>query len=215
MSVKILLVDDHELIRQGIRALLERHPGFEIIGEAGDGRSAVQQAIELKPDVIVLDIELPDIDGIEVTRQIVDNNSPAKILALSIHSERGIVSKTFACGALGYILKDSALEELIKAIETVVSEEKYLSPSLIDVVLNDHEANIPSTRKADTSKLTPRELEILKFIAEGYSSKEIAFTLNLSAKTVDAHRHTIMSKLDIHNIADLTRFAVRERLVDL
>ena len=209
------MVDDHELVRQGIRALLERHPGFEIIGEAGDGQSAVQLAIELEPDVVVLDIELPDIDGMEVTRQIVAKNSSAKILALSRHSERGIVSKTFACGALGYILKDSALEELIKAIETVVSEEKYLSPSLIDVVLDDHGAYIPSTREADISKLTPREREILKFIAEGYSSKEIAFTLNLSAKTVDAHRYQIMNKLDIHNIADLTRFAIREGLVDL
>ena len=213
MTVKVLLVDDHTMFRQGIRALLEKESELEVVGETGDGQTAIDMALELDPDVIVLDVEMPDIDGMEVTRQVISKNPSAKILALSRHSERGFVYKMFSLGALGYILKDAALEELVKAIETLASDEKYLSPSLIEVVLDDRVDYLNATKEYGLSKLTAREKEVLIFIAEGSNSKEIAFILNLSAKTVDAHRHQIMNKLDIHNVADLTRFAIRVGLV--
>ena len=214
-KVRILLVEDHLLVRQGVKALLERKENFEIIAEAGDGANAVESAKELKPDIILLDIELPDFDGNEVAKRIIADNPEQKILALSRHSERGFVSRMFSNKAMGYILKDSALEELIKAIETVMSGQKYLSPSLIEVVLDESAESLPSYKHADLDKLTPREVEILKYIAEGNSTKEIAFMLELSSKTVDAHRYQIMNKLDIHNVADLTRLAIKEGLVDL
>lgn len=215
MGTKLMLVDDHELFRQGLRYMLESESDAEIIAEAGDGRAAVELATELKPDVIVLDIEMPDMDGIEAAREISAKCPSAKILVLSMHSERGYVSEMFSLGVSGFLLKDAALEELVQAINVVVANKKYISPSLVDVVIEGFTGDSKDTRESELDKLTPREREILQLIAEGNSSKEIAFHLNLSVKTVDAHRRQLMHRLEIDNLADLIKFAIREGLASL
>ena len=215
MSIRILLADDHELVRQSLRYMLESESDSEVVGEAGDGREAVKLAEELQPDVVVLDIEMPGMDGIKAAREIMAKSPSMKILALSMHSERGYVSEIFKAGAAGYILKDSAFEELVRAIKTVVSDQKYISPGLVDIVIEGFTGGADEEKSPGLSKLTARELEVLQMVAEGNSSKEIAYHLDLSVKTVDAHRRQIMQRLEIDNIADLIKFAIREKLVDL
>lgn len=215
MNISILVVDDHELFRKGLIHLLGKQKDFRIIGEADDGKSAIELAFELQPDVIVLDVQMPEMDGIETTRQILDANPDVKILALSIHDERDYVEAMITAGASGYILKDSAVEELIVAIRKVVTGHRYLSPDLVDVVLESLSESVSEPPKSMISRLSPRESEILRLIAEGLSSKEIAFDLKLSTKTVDAHRQKLMKKLEIYNVADLTKLAIKEGLIKI
>lgn len=215
MSIRIILVDDHLLVRQGIRALLTDQPDIDIVGEASDGETAIQLVKELQPDLIVLDIELPDIDGIDVAPRVLTVSPSTKILALSMHSEKRYVSEALAAGASGYLLKDEDIEELVSAIKTIVSGELYLSSKLVETVVNDYRNRLTQSTKPDISDLTPREREILRLIAEGNTTKEISAILNLKFKTVDTHRQQIMKKLEIHNVVELTKFAIREGIIEI
>lgn len=209
MSITIVLADDHEIVLEGLHSLLAAEEGFEVVGEAKRGVEALELVRKLQPDILVLDIGMPDLDGIEVAEQIRTENHPTKILALSMHSERDYVVEMFRAGARGYLLKESALIELLKAIKTVHEGKRYLSDELINIVVQD----IPSQEESALSKLTEREKEILQLILDGRSSKEIAFELNLSSKTVDGHRQHIMKKLKMENMIELTKFAIREGLI--
>ena len=215
MSIKIILVDDHELLRKGLISLLGKRDNIEVVGEAANGSDAIALAESLNPDVIILDIEMPDIDGIQAAREISRKCPESKILALSRHSERDFVADMFSVGAKGYLLKDSAPNELVQAIETVADNQKYISQSLMDVVLEGLTSKTSAHEESDTAILTAREKEILIMVANGKSSKEIAFDLGLSGKTVDTHRQQIMRKLQIFSIAELTKYALKHGLIKL
>lgn len=210
-----MLADDFEMIREGLRALIERQPGMTVIAEAGDGRTAVQLATKLLPDIIVMDISMPDLNGIEATRQILEKSAGSKIIALSVHCDRHFVLEMLHAGASGYLLKDCAFKELIHAIHTVAANSTYLSPKITDIVLKDYVHRIPQNEFSSLSLLTPREREVLQLLAEGQRTKEIAHLLQVSVKTVETYRQQIMAKLRLHSIAELTKFAVREGLTSL
>ncbi len=215
MTIKIILADDHKILREGLKQLLSKESGFEVIGEAQDGRTAVQLAKKLSPDVMIMDIGMPDLNGIEATRQIKSVKPDIKIITLSMHEDRRFIKEMFKAGATGYLLKDMAFENLVKAIQSVMNNQIYLCPKLSDLFLNEF-IRTPSTDLPTVfSELTPREREVLQFIAEGRSTKEIAGKLQVSVKTIETHRLQIMGKLDMHNIADLTKYAIREGLTDL
>ena len=201
-SITIILVDDHKMVREGLKSLIEKQTDMKVVAEASSGTIAIEQAKEHKPDVIVMDISMPDMSGIEATKAILKQNPKTKVLVLSMHADRRFVTEALNIGALGYVLKDSAAEELLFAIRKVYDGEIFLSAKITEVVVKDY----LSTR----SILSTREREVLKHIAEGMATKEIACELGLSAKTVEAHRHQIMEKLDIHSIAELTKYAIKE-----
>jgi len=215
MALKILLVDDHKIVRDGLRNLLEKHPDIVVAGEAEDGREALQLARKLSPDVVIMDIAMPDLNGMEATRQILSELHNVKVIALSMHSDKRFVSEMLKAGASAYLLKDCAFEELITAIRTIMKGKTYLSPGIADVVIEDY---IRKGSKEDSSVfsiLSDREREVLQLMVEGKSTKEIAANLNVSAKTIETHRTNLMTKLDIHTIAELTKYAIREGLTSL
>lgn len=216
MSIRILLADDHRLFREGLQSLLKEEADMEVVAQAGDGRTAVQQASELKPDVVAMDIAMPDLNGLEATRQIASRVPGTKVLCLSVHSDRRFVEGMLKAGASGYLLKNSANEELIQAIRAVAAGQTYLSPAIAETVAQNY-APHGSERKAGPSldRLTPRECEVLQLVAEGLASKQLATRLNISVKTVDSHRHQIMKKLNLHSVAKLTKFAIREGVTPL
>ncbi len=215
-SIKsILLVDDHKIMREGLRILLEKQEDLKIIAEAGDGRSAVSMAMELSPDLIVMDAVMPDMNGIEATRQIVSKKPGIKIIALSMHSDRQYITEMLKSGASGYVLKDCAFDELIFAIKAVLDGEMYLSQKLSDVILTEYLNDVPFKKITAFSSLTNREREVLQLIAEGKTTKKIAGDLNVSIKTIETHRQQLMNKLKIRSIAGLTKYAVREGLTSL
>lgn len=212
-TLRILLADDHKIVRDGLRALLERHANLEVVGEASNGRMALQLARELKPDVVVMDVSMPDLNGVEATQQIMSALPGVRVVALSMHSDRRFVERMFKVGALAYVLKDCAVDELTRAINSVATGRAYLSPGVSDVTLDDV---VAAPSKTDPLLvLTAKEREVLQLIAEGYSTKEVAHRLEVSIKTVETHRRNIMAKLKIDNIADLTKFAIREGLTSL
>jgi len=215
MTIRVLLADDHNIVREGLRSLLEKEPDIEVVAMADNGRTAVQLAGELKPDVAVLDIAMPEMNGIEATRRISRDVPEIKVLALSMHSARRFVTEALSAGAKGYLLKDCAAEELVRAIRTVAGNETYLSPKVAGLIVKDYLKHSPETTLSDDSCLTNREREILQLIAEGESTKEIAFKIGVSIKTVETHRQQIMKKLDLHSVAELTRYAIREGLTPL
>jgi DNA-binding NarL/FixJ family response regulator len=214
MIIKVILADDHQIIRDGLRSLLENEPDIEIVGEANNGRVAVQMAQELQPNVVVMDITMPDLNGIEATRQILTKTSRVKVLALSMHSDEQFVAGVLAAGASGYILKDCTLVELIRAIRTVAMNQTYLSPRITNVVIEGYVCH-SATPASSMSTLTIREREVLQLIAEGKTVKEIAAALYVSHKTVEKHREQIMRKLNIHSVAELTKYAIRKGLTTL
>jgi len=215
MTLKILLADDHTIFREGLRKLLQSHPGMEIIGAAGDGRTAVELAKKLKPDIVVMDIGMPDLNGISATQQIHQGNPSSKVIALSMHSDWRFVSGMLQAGASGYLLKDCAFNELVTAIQAVAAGNFYLAPTMLNSVLDKFlsSASIPGQTPAHI--LSPREREILQLLSEGKTVKRIAHLLGISIKTVETHHNNIMKKLDIHSIAELTKFAIREGLTGL
>jgi two-component system response regulator NreC len=215
MSIRILLADDHKIVRDGLRALLKNQSGMEVIAEAGDGRSTVQMVQELLPNVVIMDIAMPDMNGIEATRQITATAPNVKIVALSMHSDKRFVAEMLKAGASGYLLKDCAFEELDNAIRAVIANRIYLSPKLADIIIKDYTRLFPKTEFSVFSILTFREREVLQLLAEGKTTKEISSSLNISAKTVETYRKQLMDKLDIHSIAKLTKYAVREGLTSL
>jgi DNA-binding NarL/FixJ family response regulator len=208
--IRILLADDHAVVRQGFRMILGAQPDMEIVGEAGNGREAVELAERLKPEVVVMDVSMPELNGIEATRRLAASLPHTRVLALSMHKDSVYVREILRAGARGYLLKDSVADDLVSAVRAVASGEGYLSPQVSNAVLDDYRRHV--TNPIDL--LTSREREVLQMLAEGKTNKEIAGVLNLSAYTVEAHRGRVMEKLNVHTIADLVRFAVRNGLVD-
>ena len=215
MSVKILLADDHQIIREGLRSLIEKQPGMEVVAQVENGRTAIKLTRKIKPDVIVMDINMPDMNGIDATRQIVAEFPGIKIIAFSMHSDHQFVAGALKAGVSGYLLKDSAFEELARAIRTVVANQTYLSPKIAVDVVKDYVEKLVDDRTGAPSILTNREREVIQLYAEGHATKQIAERLYVSIKTVETHRRNIMKKLDIRSIADLTKFAIREGLTSL
>jgi len=212
MNVRILVADDHQILREGLVTLLEK-AGMTVVGEAGDGRTAVRLAKELKPDMVIIDIAMPELNGIEATRQIVEELPGVKIIALSMLADKHFVRGMLQAGASGYLLKYCASQELVQAIRAVRSHQVYLSPGVTEMVVEDFKAATGDT--SAFSVLTPREREILQLYAEGKISREIADTLHLSLKTVEAYRRQIMEKMSFKSFADLIKYAIREGLTSL
>ena len=213
-KLRVTLGDDHTLMRQGLRRILEERPEWEVVAEAGDGRSAVKQALELKPDVVVLDISMPMLNGIEVTRQIVRRLPKCGVLILSMHTDEAYIIQALKAGARGYLLKDSAGSELIRAVESIAAGKSFFSPSVAKVMLDDYVHGGEGAAGSDRyDSLSEREREILQLVAEGHSSKAIAEILSVSPSTVETHRTHILQKLDVHSTAELVLFAVRRGVI--
>ncbi len=215
MSIRVLIADDHKIMLAGLRSLLEKQTDFEVVGEADNGRKAVQMAQEKTPDVVVMDVSMPDLNGIEATKQIIESLPETRVIALSMHSDKRFVMGMLRAGASGYLLKDCASQELANAIVQVAGGKKYLSPEITGVVIDDFLLGGSAEEVAAASPLSPREREVLQLIAEGWSTKQIASHLYVSIKTIETHRRQIMRKLDLHAIADLTKYAIREGLTSI
>ena len=215
MSIRILLADDHKITRQGLRSLLDKEFDMEVVAEAEQGRTAVRLVRELSPQVVIMDVTMPDLNGVEAARQIVSEFPDVKIIALSMHSDSLFVTEMLKSGASGYLLKDCAFEELARAIRTVVAGKTYLSPSISGVVVDDYLHRLSKADLSGSEVLTDREREVLQLLAEGKSTKQIALKLHISVKTVETHRRQIMDKLDIHTVAELTKYAIRKGLTSL
>ena len=213
--ISIILADNHAIMRDGLRHLLEGESDIEVVGEADNGRQAVKIALEKKPDIVIMDIAMHDMNGIEATRQIIAENPKIKVITLSMHSERQIVVGSFRAGASGYLLKDSSSLELVEAIRMVHFGRKYLSQKISDIVLKEISDIKGDSDEIGIDVLTNRENEILQLIAEGNSTRKIAKVLFISPKTVESHRANIMEKLDIHNLPELTKYAIRAGLTSI
>ena len=213
MAVKIMLADDHQMMREGLRSLLSRQSDFQVVGEADSGGKVLEMARALQPDLVIMDIHMPGLDGIEATRLLRSENPQIKVLALSMYSNRRFVEDMIQAGATGYLLKECAFQELTEAIRSIVRNEVYLSPRISHVLINRFIA--ADARAPDLDALSEREREILRLIAQGKSTKEIAVLIQVSPKTVDACRRQIMEKLNMHSIADLIKYAIREGLVTI
>ena len=209
-KIRILLADDHVMVRQGFRLILAAQPDMEIVGEADNGREAVELAGKLHPDVVVMDVAMPDLNGIEATRRLAASSPRTRVLALSMHKDSVYVREILRAGARGYLLKDAFDRDLLSAVRAVAGGEGYLSPTVSDAVLTDYRRHVTDP----LDRLSSREREVLQLIAEGKTNKEIATALKLSVYTVDAHRGRIMEKLNLHSVGELVRFAVRHWLVD-
>jgi DNA-binding NarL/FixJ family response regulator len=208
--IRVLLADDHAMVRKGFRLILEAQSDMEIAGEAGNGREAVELADKLHPDVVVMDVAMPELNGIEATRRLAASSPHTRVLALSMHKDSVYVREILRAGARGYLLKDSIDTDLINAVRAVAKGDGYISPGVSDAVLSDYRRHV--TDPLDL--LTSREREVLQMIAESKTNKEIAVALNLSVYTIDAHRGKIMEKLNLHSTGELVRFAVRHGLID-
>jgi DNA-binding NarL/FixJ family response regulator len=214
MSIKIFLADDHSIVRDGIRSLLEQDRDLTVVGESENGRDAVQQAVKLRPDVIVMDIAMPDLNGIEATRQIMRQLPRVKVVALSMHADKRFVVEMLRAGAAGYLQKNCAFKNLAHAIRSVVGGNIYLSPEITGIVVESFRQQTAPTA-AESAGLSPKEREVLQLLAEGCTTKEIADRLKVSGKTVDTHRQHIMDKLGLRSIAELTKYAIRHGLTSV
>jgi two-component system, NarL family, response regulator NreC len=214
-KIKILIADDHKILRQGIRSLLAPQPDFEVVGETADGPETLKETFKLKPDVVLMDIGMPNLNGFEATRQIKKKLPEVKVLFLTMYQDDEYVLQALHSGASGYVLKDVAVEELVTAIRAVNNDQYYLSPSISRTVIDAYLRKTEKGEKEPSELLTAREREIVQLIAEGYTNKEIAAKLFISVKTVDAHRSHIMEKLDIHDVAQLVKYAIRKGITDL
>ncbi len=215
MSItKILIADDHGIVRKGIRYLLETQDDLRVVGEASDGREAVRLAADLAPDVVIMDIAMPHLSGIEATEQIIRRTPGIGIVILSMHSDEAYLVRTLAAGAKGYLLKDSAEDDLIRAVRTVARGRPFFSPVISEALLEDYLRNLQQRGLQDSyDLLTQREKEVLQLLAEGKSNKEVATLLNLSVYTVETHRANLMQKLSLHNTAEIVLYAVRKKLI--
>jgi DNA-binding NarL/FixJ family response regulator len=212
--IRILLADDHRIMRDGLSALLKNEPDIEVVAEADDGREAVEMSRKLKPTVVVMDMSMSGLNGVEATRQILAQHDSVKVLALSMYADKRFVMGALSAGASGYVLKDCAFEELVRAIHTVVTNRTYLSPRIADIVVESCKRSQLSPNQS-FPVLTPREREVLQLITEGASVKKIASILHVSTKTIETHREHIMKKLNTHSVAGLTKYAIREGLTSL
>jgi two-component system response regulator NreC len=212
-KIAVMLVDDHVLVRQGLRCVLETDPEIEIVGEAGDGRTASELAERLHPDVVLMDLTLPEIDGIEATRQITSRRDGPNVLVLTMHSDDVSVRQSLKAGARGYVLKDADDVDLLNAVKAVARGKSYFSPAVSKVLLTAYRGDSGHHIEDNLALLTDRECEVLRLIAQGKRNKEIAAELTVSVNTVETHRKHIMEKLDLHNTAEIVRFAVRKNVV--
>lgn len=213
-KLRLLLGDDHTLVRQGLRKILEEKPEWDVVAEAGDGREAVRHALALHPDVAILDIGMPQLNGIEATRQIVRRAPDVRVLILSMHSADAYVARALQAGAKGYLLKDSAGKDLIRAVATVATGKSFFSPAIAKLMLDDYVRRVAETAVVDKyDSLSEREREVFQLVAEGKSNKEVAEMLAISLATVETHRARILDKLDVHNTAELVLYAVRRGVI--
>jgi DNA-binding NarL/FixJ family response regulator len=213
-AFRILIADDHEIVRRGIRALLENHPGWEVCGEAIDGRDAIEKAAALRPDLALLDVGMPNLNGLDAARQILAAAPRTRVLILTMHESEQIVREVLEVGARGFLLKTDAARDMVSAVEALQRRTTFFTSSVAELVLNGY------LRRRDDDKpwrdrLTPREREVVQLLAEGKSSKEVAIVLSLSVKTAETHRTNVMRKLDLHSVADLVRYAVRNNIVQV
>jgi len=212
MATKVLIVDDHEIMREGMSALLRKYSEFEVVGQAADGRQALELAARLKPDVVIMDVGMPNLNGVDATKQLVSMHQGLKVMALSAHSDGAIVAKMIKAGAAGYMLKESAFDELIEGLNAILEGRTFLCNKISKVVFSEYVGMITNPKAMNTDGLTNREREVLQLVAEGHTTREIAGILKLSTKTIDSHREHIMGKLGIRSIAGLTKYAIREGL---
>jgi DNA-binding NarL/FixJ family response regulator len=214
ITARILLVDDHEIVRKGLKSVLEARKDWEIVGEATTGREAVEMVEELKPDVVVMDISMPELNGLEAVRQIVKIAPRTEVLVLTMHESEDLVREVLEAGARGYLLKSDASRQLISAVEALRIHKPYLTSRVNEVVLTGYLGGKPLKGETSGGRLTPREREIVQLLAEGLTNKEIANTLNISVKTAETHRTNIMRKLDLHSVSELVRYAVRNHIIE-
>jgi DNA-binding NarL/FixJ family response regulator len=215
-ALRLLIADDHEIVRKGLRSLLEAQPGWQVTAEACDGREAVEKAKSMKPDVTVLDISMPALNGLEAARQMIKNDARAKILILTMHESDPLIREVLDAGARGYVLKSDAGRDLVTAVNAVRSNKTFFTAKVAQIVLDGYFDKKPKKQEPDAahSRLTPRQREIVQLLAEGKSSKEVAVALGLSVKTAETHRANIMRRLDCHSVSELVRYAVRNNIIE-
>jgi two-component system, NarL family, response regulator NreC len=210
--IRVLICDDHSLVREGLRAILREQLAFEVVGEAGNGIEAVEAARRLRPDVVLMDVDMPELSGLEATRRISATRIPSRVVILSLYDDEDLIAECLNAGAAGYVLKDGPSSQLLYAIESVHRGERYMSPRALSVVVEGGRKGGKGTGTR-YDLLSDREREVLRLLADGFSSKDIAARLTLSAKTVEAHKYNLMRKLDLHNRAELVKYAIRKKLV--
>jgi DNA-binding NarL/FixJ family response regulator len=215
MAIRVLLVDDHHIVRDGMRALIERQEGMEVAAEAENGRKALQMARRHKPDIVIMDIGMPDLNGIDASRKILEELPEIRIIALSMHGDKQFVQGMLRAGVKGYLIKDCASEELIRSIRVVRSGNVYISPYVATFMIEDFLHPLPENVSSFHTELSTREREVLQLIAEGRSTKTISEALHISVKTVETHRKNIMDKVNLHTVADLTKYAIRYGLTSV
>ena len=216
-TLKVLVVDDHEVVRKGLRTILEEQPGWEVSGEASNGREAVDKVRTLKPDVTVVDVSMPGLNGLEATRQMLKNDPQTKVLILTMHESDPLIREVLDAGARGYLLKSDAGKDLVSAVEAIRRNKTYFTATVAQMVLDgylDKKQRTPVDNDVPASRLTPRQREIVQLLAEGKSSKEVAVALNLSVKTAETHRANIMRRLNCHSVSELVRYAIRNNIID-
>lgn len=216
-TLKVLVADDHEVVRKGLRTILEEQPGWQVSGEASDGREAVDKVKALKPDVTVVDVGMPGLNGLEATRQMLKNDPETKVLILTMHESDPLIREVLDAGARGYLLKSDAGKDLVSAVEAIRRNKTYFTARVAQMVLDgylDKKPRTPVDNDVPASRLTPRQREIVQLLAEGKSSKEVAVALNLSVKTAETHRANIMRRLNCHSVSELVRYAIRNNIID-
>lgn len=214
MNFRVLIADDHGIVRQGLRALLEKSPEISVVGEASDGREAVRLAAELRPNIVVMDIAMPLLNGVDATSQILGRDPDVKVIILSMHSDESYILRALSAGAKGYLLKDSAEGDILPAVETVAKGRPYFSPVIASTLLEEYLQAMKKNQVRDSfDLLTDREKEVLQLLAEGKSNKEVAAVLNLSPYTIESHRTSLMQKLNLHNTAEIVLYAVRKNII--
>ena len=215
-TLRVLVTDDHEIVRKGLRSILEEQPGWEIAGEASDGREAVDKAKALKPDVSVLDVSMPGLNGLEATRQMLRNEPETKVLILTMHESDPLIREVLDAGARGYLLKSDASRDLVTAVDAIRRNKTFFTARVAQMVLDGYLDKKPkaATEDVPATRLTPRQREIVQLLAEGKSSKEVAVALRLSVKTAETHRANIMRRLDCHSVSELVRYAIRNKIIE-
>ena len=216
MGLRLLLADDHEIVRKGLRALLEAEPGWEVAAEAVDGRDAIEKALQIKPDIAILDISMPSLNGLEAARQIVKSVSQTKVLVLTMHDSDPLIQQVLEAGARGYLLKSDAARDLVAAVDALRRNKTFFTPKVAQMVLEGYLDKNPKEmlQEGGCYRLTARQREIVQLLAEGKSSKEVASALGLSVKTAETHRANIMRRLDCHSVTALVRYAIRNHIID-
>lgn len=215
-ALKVLVADDHEVVRKGLRSILEEQPGWEVAGEASDGREAVDKARALRPDVSVVDVAMPGLNGLEATRQMLRHDPETKVLILTMHESDPLIREVLDAGARGYLLKSDASRDLVSAVDAIRRNKTYFTARVAQMVLDgylDKKPRTPTESDVPTSRLTPRQREIVQLLAEGKSSKEVAVALGLSVKTAETHRANIMRRLNCHSVSELVRYAIRNNII--